>query len=75
MKKKIVCVLVAAMMALSGSVVYAADAADSDLAYIKDKGTLIVGITDFAPMDYKDETGTGSALMRILPQKWRKTSE
>ncbi len=57
MKKKIVCVLVAAMMALSGSVVYAADAADSDLAYIKDKGTLIVGITDFAPMDYKDENG------------------
>ena len=30
---------------------------DSDLSYIKDKGTLIVGITDFAPMDYKDETG------------------
>ncbi len=31
--------------------------ADSDLAYIKDKGTLIVGITDYAPMDYKDENG------------------
>ena len=30
---------------------------DSDVAYIKDKGTLIVGITDFAPMDYKDESG------------------
>ena len=29
-------------------------AADSDVAYIKDKGTLIVGITDFAPMDYKE---------------------
>jgi polar amino acid transport system substrate-binding protein len=57
MKKKIVCVLVAAMMALSGSVVYGADAADSDVAYIKDKGTLIVGITDFAPMDYKDDNG------------------
>ena len=28
---------------------------DSDLAYVKDKGTLIVGITDFAPMDYKEE--------------------
>ena len=27
---------------------------DSDLAYVKDKGTLIVGITDYAPMDYKD---------------------
>ena len=31
--------------------------ADSDVAYIQDKGTLIVGITDFAPMDYKDESG------------------
>lgn len=31
--------------------------AESDLAYVKDKGTLVVGITDFAPMDYKDDTG------------------
>lgn len=31
--------------------------ADSDLAYIKDKGTLVVGITDFEPMDYKDASG------------------
>lgn len=30
----------------------------SDLSYIKDKGTLVVGITDFEPMDYKDESGT-----------------
>lgn len=30
---------------------------DSDLSYIKDKGTLVVGITDFAPMDYKDDNG------------------
>ena len=29
----------------------------SDLEKIKEKGTLIVGITDFEPMDYKDETG------------------
>jgi polar amino acid transport system substrate-binding protein len=27
---------------------------DSDIQYIIDKGTLIVGMTDFAPMDYKD---------------------
>lgn len=32
-------------------------ATESDVAYIQDKGTLIVGITDFAPMDYKDEKG------------------
>ena len=30
---------------------------DSDLAYVKDKGTLIVGITDFEPMDYQDAEG------------------
>ncbi len=31
--------------------------ADSDLAYVQDKGTLIVGITNFEPMDYQDENG------------------
>ena len=30
---------------------------DSDVAYVKDKGTLVIGITDFAPMDYKNENG------------------
>lgn len=32
-------------------------AAESDMAYVKEKGTLVVGMTDFKPMDYKDETG------------------
>lgn len=27
----------------------------SDMEYVKEKGTLVVGITDFEPMDYKDE--------------------
>ena len=30
----------------------------SDLEYIKQKGTLVVGITDFAPMDYQDADGS-----------------
>lgn len=30
---------------------------DSDVAYVQEKGTLVVGITDFEPMDYKDESG------------------
>lgn len=30
---------------------------DSDLAYVQGKGTLVVGVTDFAPMDYKDADG------------------
>lgn len=33
------------------------EAVESDLEYVKNKGTLVVGITDFAPMDYKDENG------------------
>lgn len=32
-------------------------ASESDMEYVKDKGTLVVGITDFEPMDYKDENG------------------
>lgn len=32
----------------------AAETAESDLDYVTGKGTLVVGITDFAPMDYKE---------------------
>jgi len=32
-------------------------AADSDMAYVKDKGSLVVGITNFEPMDYQDADG------------------
>ena len=48
----------AASSAASAASAADAAAADSDLAYIQDKGVLVVGITDFEPMDYKDETGT-----------------
>ncbi len=34
-----------------------ADASESDMEYVKTKGTLVVGITDFEPMDYKDADG------------------
>lgn len=34
-----------------------ADSAKSDLAYVQGKGTLVVGITDFEPMDYKNADG------------------
>ena len=32
-------------------------AADSDMAYIKEKGVLVVGITEFEPMDFQDAAG------------------
>lgn len=57
MKKKIVAVLSAMAMALSLVACTSAGSAKSDVDYIKDKGTLLVGITDFAPMDYKDASG------------------
>ena len=70
MKKLIALLLAGCMMATMvvgcGSKEDAAEApaateetaeAQSDLAYVKEKGTLVVGITDFAPMDYKNEDG------------------
>lgn len=48
-------------------------AADGDVAYIQGKGTLIVGITDFAPMDYKDANGEwigfDADMARIVAEK------
>ena len=47
--------------------------AGSDMDYIAAKGTLIVGITDYAPMDFKDEngewTGFDAEVARIVGQK------
>ena len=36
---------------------FTASESDSDVAYIQGKGKLVVGITEFAPMDYKDDNG------------------
>ena len=56
MKKMFVMVL-ALLLAVSCFTACGAKDAGSDLAYIQDKGKMIVGITDYAPMDYKDENG------------------
>ncbi len=36
----------------------AANADSGDWAYIQQKGTLVIGITDYKPMDYRDASGT-----------------
>ena len=57
MKKKILSAVLAAAMVLSLAACGSKEAkqeAGKDLEYIMNKGTLVVGITDFAPMDYKD---------------------
>ncbi len=55
MKKLLSLLMAAALLCLC--LVGCGGGADSDLAYVKEKGTLVVGITDFAPMDYQDENG------------------
>ena len=54
--KKTLAFVMAAVMLLSVSV-FAFAAEDSDMAYVQEKGVLVVGITDFEPMDYQDEDG------------------
>ena len=55
MKKTIALLTALVMMMAMAFTAFAADQADSD--YVKANGKLVVGITDFAPMDYKDEDG------------------
>lgn len=56
--KKIIAITLTVIMMLALCACGAKDSVtDSDMKYVQDKGTLIVGITDFAPMDYQDESG------------------
>lgn len=66
MKKKLLCLFLCTAMAVStlaGCGSKASDTAEEtkteykDLTYVQDKETLVVGITDFEPMDYKDADG------------------
>ena len=55
--KKFIAMLLVTVLTLTLFAGCGAASNDSDLAYIQDKGKLVVGITDYAPMDYKDENG------------------
>ncbi len=56
--KKILCLMLALMMIVACFAGCQSEKkAESDYEYVKNKGTLIVGITDFAPMDYTDDNG------------------
>lgn len=71
--KKVLSVFLAALMMISVVSLFAAcskdtaekdttgasdtAAAESDLAYVQNKGTLVVGITEYEPMNYKDDNG------------------
>lgn len=60
MKKIIALIMVAALVlcfAGCGNSNTSSESSKSDLDYVKEKGTLVVGITDFEPMDYKNDSG------------------
>ena len=59
--KKIIAITLAVLMAVM-TFAFAGcgdkkTATDSDLEYVKNNGKLVIGITDFDPMDYKDANG------------------
>ena len=54
--KKFIALLLAIMLMLTCFTACGAKS-DSDMAAIKKAGKIVVGITDYAPMDYKDENG------------------
>ncbi len=52
LKTKFVAAATSLLMAFTGAALAA-----GDMAYVKEKGALTVGVTEFAPMDYKDKSG------------------
>lgn len=55
--KKLFAVLLSMILLVGCFAGCASQASDSDLEFVQNKGKLIVGITDYAPMDYKDDNG------------------
>ena len=55
--KKLLAMAMAILMVFSCFAGCNANTDQTDSEYVKDKGKLVVGITDYAPMDYKDENG------------------
>lgn len=54
--KKLLAMMLIAVMGLSMAGCGSKEP-DSDMSYVKENGKLVVGVTDFAPMDYKDDNG------------------
>jgi len=55
--KKMITLILAMLLIMSCFAGCGAAKEESDLAFVQEKGKLVVGITDYAPMDYKDENG------------------
>ena len=63
MMKKLLALVLALTMGLT--LAACGGKSDSDVKYVKDKGTLVVGMTDFAPMDYRDGNGEWIGLAKV----------
>ena len=50
--------VMALALSACGSKQNGGSSSDSDLKYVQDKGVLVVGITEFEPMDYQDADGS-----------------
>ena len=61
MMRKLIAMMLAAMTLVCLCTAAWAEA-DSDLAYVQGKGKLLVGITEFEPMDYRDADGSWCGL-------------
>lgn len=55
--KKLFALLLALLLAITCFTACGSTSSDSDLAGIQKNGKMIVGITDYAPMDFKDDNG------------------
>ena len=55
--KRIIALSLALLLTLALAACGGGSKDSSDLAYVQDKGTLVVGITEFEPMDYTDANG------------------
>ena len=74
--KKVLAILLAISMVLCFAACGGNDAASdqTDSEYVIEKGTLVVGITDFAPMDYKEDgsdewIGFDADMAKIVAEK------
>ena len=71
--KKLIALILMGVLTLALFAGCTPNANDSDLAYVQGKGKLVVGITDYAPMDYKDEngnwTGFDAELARLFAEE------
>lgn len=77
--KKLLAILMAAVMCVGLAACGTQNEATDDYTYITEKGNMIIGITDYAPMDFPDEngewTGFDAEFARIACEKLGVTPE